>query len=189
MSCRSENRSLRCAEEAVVHVDRRPCHRGGVAQHDTLRLFEAVRRLEVVQAPELLVGDAGFSAHGRVDVHSERAADARRDEDLDALFAALGEPPRRRVVDLLRERPRRAGELAEACGTKPPAMSRHLRVLRERGVVEEERGDRDARVRVFRLRRAPFAALRAWLEQVEGFWQDQPGAFEAHAERQRGRGR
>ena len=74
---------------------------------------------------------------------------------LDATLAALADPTRRRVVELLRERPRRAGELAEAFGVSAPAMSRHLRVLRTRGLVEEERVDEDARVRVYRLRREP----------------------------------
>ena len=53
-------------------------------------------------------------------------------EALDATLAAIADPTRRRVVDLLRERPRRAGELASAFRVSPPAMSRHLRVLRSR---------------------------------------------------------
>ena len=68
-------------------------------------------------------------------------------------------------------------------------MSRHLRVLRTRGLVEEERVDRDARVRVYRLRPERFAELQTWLEQVEAFWSDQLGAFKAHAEKTRGRRR
>ena len=54
-------------------------------------------------------------------------------------LSALADPTRRRVVELLRERPRRAGELAAAFDASAPAMSRHLRVLRTRGLVEEER--------------------------------------------------
>jgi DNA-binding transcriptional ArsR family regulator len=105
--------------------------------------------------------------------------------DLDATLSALADPTRRRVVDLLRERPRRAGELARAFRMSPPAMSRHLRVLRTRGLVDEERDERDARARVYRLRPERLRALRAWLAETEAFWTEQLGAFRAHAERTR----
>jgi len=101
--------------------------------------------------------------------------------DLDRTFAALADPTRRRVVELLRKRPRRAGELAAAFGMSPPAMSRHLRVLRRTSLVEEDSLEEDARVRVYRLRPERFAALRGWLEEVEAFWGEQLGAFKAHA--------
>jgi DNA-binding transcriptional ArsR family regulator len=65
------------------------------------------------------------------------------------------------------------------------AMSRHLRVLRRGGLIEEERVEDDARVRVYRLRRKPFNDLQAWLDDVEGFWTEQLSAFKAHAERGR----
>ena len=104
---------------------------------------------------------------------------------LDATLAALADPTRRRVVELLRERPRRAGELAEAFGVSAPAMSRHLRVLRTRGLVEEERVDEDARVRVYRLRREPFDALSLWLRELESFWSEQLESFGAHVARRR----
>ena len=112
-----------------------------------------------------------------------------RATDLDSTLTALADPTRRRVVDLLRKRPRRAGELAEAFDMTAPAMSKHLRVLRMRGLIEEQRGEEDARVRVFRLRRQPFAALQAWLGQVESFWTGQLGAFKEHAENPRKRRR
>jgi DNA-binding transcriptional ArsR family regulator len=104
---------------------------------------------------------------------------------LDRTLAALADPTRRRVVERLRERPRRAGELAAAEGTSPPAMSRHLRVLRNAGLVEEERVDGDARVRVYRLRREPFDALSLWLRELEAFWSDQLESFGAHVARRR----
>jgi DNA-binding transcriptional ArsR family regulator len=108
---------------------------------------------------------------------------------IDDTLAALADPARRRTIELLRDRPRRAGELAEAQGLAPPAMSKHLRVLRTHGLVEEERGrpDDDARVRVYRLRREPFDELGAWLAEVEAFWDDQLRAFKAHAERSSGK--
>jgi len=106
---------------------------------------------------------------------------------LDGTLAALADPTRRRVVDLLCERPRRAGELARAFAMSPPAMSRHLRVLRTHGLVEEARAERDGRVRLYRLRRQPFDELQGWLAQVEAFWTAQLDAFKAHAERPRRR--
>jgi DNA-binding transcriptional ArsR family regulator len=104
---------------------------------------------------------------------------------LDATLAALADPTRRRVVELLRDRPLRAGELARRGGVSAPAMSRHLRVLRRGGLVEEERQEDDARVRVYRLRPEPFRDLGSWLEEVEAFWSDQLGAFKSHTERTR----
>lgn len=103
--------------------------------------------------------------------------------DLDGTFAALADPTRRSVVELLRKKPRRAGELAEALDMSAPAMSRHLRVLRENGLVEEEHTGEDARVRTYRLKRKPFSELREWLEEVELFWADQLVAFKSYAER------
>ena len=105
--------------------------------------------------------------------------------EIDATLVALADPARRRVVDLLRERPHRSGELAAAANMSGPAMSRHLRILRASGMVEAHPDDHDARVRVYRLRRERFADLQAWLDQVHAFWSEQLGAFKAHAERER----
>jgi len=105
---------------------------------------------------------------------------------LDRTFAALADPTRRGVVDLLRRKPRRAGELAAAFEMSAPAMSRHLRVLRKTGLVEENEEENDARVRVYRLRREPFAELESWLEEIAAFWSDQLDAFKAHAEKRAG---
>jgi DNA-binding transcriptional ArsR family regulator len=101
---------------------------------------------------------------------------------VDRTLAALADPTRRGVVDLLRRKPLRAGELAEALEMSAPAMSRHLRVLRQTGLVEETGVDHDARIRVYRLRPEPFGDLRLWLGQVEALWTDQLAAFKAHAE-------
>jgi DNA-binding transcriptional ArsR family regulator len=103
--------------------------------------------------------------------------------DLDDLFAALADPTRRHVVELLRERPRRAGELAAAAGMSGPAMSKHLRQLRASGLVADERVARDARVHLYHLRPEPFSALQAWLDQMQAFWTDQLDAFKEHVER------
>lgn len=105
---------------------------------------------------------------------------------VDPILSALADPTRRGVIELLRKRPRRAGELAEAFGMSAPAMSRHLRVLRTRGIIEETRVDADARVRIYRLCPGPFSDLGAWLEDVRKLWGGQLESFRAHAER-RGR--
>lgn len=103
--------------------------------------------------------------------------------ELDDTLAALADPTRRAVVDLLCEGPRRAGALAEALSLSPPAMSRHLKVLRKARVVEEDRGlEDDARVRVYRLRPEPLEALRSWVDEVSAFWEDQLAAFKQHVE-------
>ena len=106
---------------------------------------------------------------------------------VDATIAALADPTRRFVVDTLRSGPRSAGEIAALAGMSRPAMSRHLRVLRLSGLVEEESPAEDSRIRLYSLRREPFAALEAWLEEVQSFWNDQLAAFKAHAEK-RGKG-
>jgi DNA-binding transcriptional ArsR family regulator len=105
---------------------------------------------------------------------------------LDHTLSALAEPTRRRVVELLRQGPRRAGELAEVTGVSAPLMSRHLRMLRVHGLVEAGHEDPlDSRVRMYHLRREAFDELRGWLEQVEAFWDDQLGAFREHVERKK----
>jgi DNA-binding transcriptional ArsR family regulator len=105
--------------------------------------------------------------------------------ELDRTLTALSDPTRRGVIELLRKRPRRAGELAAALRVSPPAMSRHLRVLRTGGLVEEEHAGEDARVRIYRLRQQRFRELRRWLDEVETFWAGQLDAFRKHAERTR----
>lgn len=102
---------------------------------------------------------------------------------LDETLAALADPHRRRVVELLRERPRRAGELAQAAGLTAPAMSRHLRTLRRSGLVEETSPAFDARVRVYQLRPEPMVHLLRWLEETEAMWSVQLAAFRAHLEK------
>ncbi|HEY2708389.1 MAG TPA: metalloregulator ArsR/SmtB family transcription factor [Caulobacteraceae bacterium] len=105
-----------------------------------------------------------------------------RGEGLDRILAALADPHRRKVVEVLRAGPRPAGEIARAVGLAPPAMSRHLRTLRRSGVVEESSPDFDARVRVYALRTEAMADLRAWLEETERMWAEQLLAFKAHLE-------
>lgn len=100
----------------------------------------------------------------------------------DTVFAVLADATRRRVVEELGRGPRRAGELAAAVGTSPPAMSRHLRALLTAGVVTDERLPEDARGRRFHLRPESLVALRAWLDQLQAEWDEQLTAFKRHVE-------
>ena len=102
---------------------------------------------------------------------------------VDRTLAALADPHRRRVVDLLAERPRPAGELARELGLSAPAMSRHLKTLRSSGLVEESHPEFDARVRIYALRPEPMVHLLRWLEESERLWSAQLLAFKAHLER------
>ena len=104
---------------------------------------------------------------------------------IDQTLTALADPTRRWVVEQLRRGPRRAGALAAAGGLSAPALSRHLRVLRRVGLVEGSGVEHDARVRVYRLRPEALSRLKAWLDEVQGFWGDQLEAFKDHAERKR----
>lgn len=104
-------------------------------------------------------------------------------------LAALADPQRRRVVDLLSRGPRPAGELAQAVAVSAPAMSRHLRTLRLSGLVEERHDGLDARVRVYSLRPEPMSELKKWLEETEALWSRQLLAFKAHVEKQQSRQR
>ena len=107
---------------------------------------------------------------------------------LDEAMAALADPRRRAVVDLLRRRPHRAGELADALAISPPALSRHLRLLKRSGLVTDDEPDDDARVRLYRLQPERFVSLQDWVASITALWTDQLAAFKAHAER-RGRQR
>lgn len=96
---------------------------------------------------------------------------------IDATLAALADPVRRQIVELLARRPMRPGDLARETGTTPSSMSKHLRVLRQRGLVTESHPRFDARVRVYSLRSARMAELRAWLDAAEQAWTQQLTAF------------
>ena len=104
--------------------------------------------------------------------------------DLDRTLSALADPHRRRVVDLLSHGPRAAGDLARALDLTAPAMSRHLRTLRQSGLVEESHPTFDARVRIYALRPEPMVHLLRWLEDAERLWSGQLAAFKAHLEKE-----
>jgi DNA-binding transcriptional ArsR family regulator len=104
---------------------------------------------------------------------------------VDKTLAALADPARRRTVELLGQRPRRAGELAAALDLPAPAMSRHLRALKESGLVEETHPEFDARVRIYALKDGAMADLKKWLADTERLWADQLASFKAHIEKRR----
>ena len=105
--------------------------------------------------------------------------------NVDRTLAALADPTRREVVDLLRKKPRKASDIADALSMSRPAMSRHLRMLRKTGLVAKDEVDTDARVRMYRLNQAPFTELRGWLDEVEAFWNVQLASFKQRAEQRR----
>ena len=104
---------------------------------------------------------------------------------VDRIFAALADPHRRRAVELLGERPRSAGELASALSLSPPALSRHLRLLKASGLVDERHPEFDARVRVYSLKDGAMAELKRWVAGTEAMWAAQLSVFKAHVERGR----
>ena len=115
-------------------------------------------------------------------------ADGAGGSELAAVLQALADPARLRVVEALSRSPQRAGDLAAAAGVPAPTMSKHLRVLLAAGIVTDERSARDARVRVFRLRRESVVAVRAWLDQVQAHWDEQLRAFKCPARQRPARG-
>ena len=109
-----------------------------------------------------------------------RAGDAA----LGAALSALADPTRRAVVRLLARGPHRAGELAAELGMAPPSLSRHLRVLKQGGLIADDEPEHDARVRLYRLEPQALAPLHDWLAELEAFWGDQLQAFKLHADAQ-----
>lgn len=101
---------------------------------------------------------------------------------LDDAFGALSDPTRRKVIELLGRRPLRASELADAVEATRPGMSRHLRILREAGLVRERDDALDARARVYCLEPSALEGVKHWLSRVEAFWADQMASFKTLAE-------
>jgi DNA-binding transcriptional ArsR family regulator len=94
-------------------------------------------------------------------------------------FEALAEPNRRRILELIRDAPRPVGELVEATGLTQPGTSKHLRVLREAGLVEVRP---DGRRRLYALRPEPLAELDAWLQPYRRHFAERLDALERHLE-------
>jgi DNA-binding transcriptional ArsR family regulator len=98
------------------------------------------------------------------------------------VFGAIADPVRRDILMMLRAGPRNAGAIASAFSVSRPAVSRHLRVLRASGLVQDEvRG----RQRVYRLDLAALAPLDAWLAQLRADWGGRLDALETEVQRTR----
>jgi DNA-binding transcriptional ArsR family regulator len=94
-------------------------------------------------------------------------------------FAALAEPTRRTILDLLRDEERPVGDLVDRLELSQPAVSKHLRVLREAGLVDVRV---DAQRRLYRVRPEPLAEIDAWLEPYRQLWSRSLDALGRHLE-------
>lgn len=105
---------------------------------------------------------------------------------LDGALSSLADPTRRAIIEMLAGGPRPAGQLGATFHLTQPAVSKHLRVLRESGLVETTGDPSDARVRVYRLREDRLEELHAWLGRIREHWRVQLESFREYAERSRG---
>jgi DNA-binding transcriptional ArsR family regulator len=92
-------------------------------------------------------------------------------------FEVLAEPNRRRILDLLRAEERPVGDLVDALTISQPAVSKHLKVLRDAGLVEVRS---DAQRRLYRVRTEPLRALDAWLAPYRAQWEERLDDLERH---------
>ncbi|MFC4003087.1 ArsR/SmtB family transcription factor [Prauserella oleivorans] len=92
-------------------------------------------------------------------------------------FEVLAEPRRREILDLLRDGERVVGDLVERLELTQPAVSKHLRILREAGLVDVRH---DAQRRWYRLRPEPLLEIEAWLAPYRRFWAERLDALERH---------
>jgi DNA-binding transcriptional ArsR family regulator len=99
--------------------------------------------------------------------------------ELDVL-QVIAEPTRRRILDHVREQDRSVGELVKITGMHQPGISRHLRVLRDAGLVDVRV---DAQRRIYHLRAEPLAELDAWLSPYRAHWSGRLDALERHLDR------
>jgi DNA-binding transcriptional ArsR family regulator len=98
-------------------------------------------------------------------------------------FEVLAEPTRREILDLVRERERSVGELVQRIRISQPGVSKHLRVLRDAGLVEVRV---DAQRRLYRLRPEPLAEIDAWLRPYRRLWAERLDALENHLDAREG---
>jgi DNA-binding transcriptional ArsR family regulator len=95
------------------------------------------------------------------------------------VFAVLADPTRRSILDLLRDGERPVGDLVDALDVSQPLVSKHLRVLRDAGLVEVRP---DAQRRLYRLRTEPLSELDDWLAPYRRLWSRSFDALETHLE-------
>lgn len=97
-----------------------------------------------------------------------------------AVLEVIAEPTRRRILDAVRAQERSVGDLVEIVGMHQPGVSRHLKVLRDAGLVQVRR---EAQRRLYRLRSEPLRELDAWLDPYRAEWADRLDSLERHLER------
>lgn len=97
-----------------------------------------------------------------------------------ATLEAIAEPTRRRILDAVRTEERSVGDLVEVVGMHQPGVSRHLKVLRDAGLVEVRS---QAQRRLYRLRPEPLRELDDWLEPYRAEWADRLDSLERHLAR------
>ena len=97
-----------------------------------------------------------------------------------SVLDVIAEPTRRRILDAVRDGERSVSELVEEVGMHQPGVSRHLKVLRDAGLVEVRR---DAQRRLYRLRPEPLMELDEWLEPYRREWANRLDALEQHLQR------
>jgi DNA-binding transcriptional ArsR family regulator len=97
-------------------------------------------------------------------------------------FLAVADPTRRAILDRLRDGDAPVAQLAAGFAMTRPAISRHLRVLREARLVRERRGGDDGRQRIYQLTAGPMREVARWAEGYEGFWQDSLARLKRHVE-------
>jgi DNA-binding transcriptional ArsR family regulator len=96
---------------------------------------------------------------------------------MEAAFEVLAEPNRRRILDLLRVAERPVGDLVAELAVSQPAISKHLRILREAGLVDVRP---DAQRRLYRVRAEPLRAVQEWLEPYRQLWESRLDDLEQH---------
>lgn len=105
---------------------------------------------------------------------------------MDTVLQALADPSRRTLLEILRDHPASAGELADALPIARPGVSRHLRVLREAGLVEVRQ---EAQRRIYTLRPEPLAEVDSWLEDYRALWRNRLDALHTEIAREKKRSR
>jgi DNA-binding transcriptional ArsR family regulator len=99
--------------------------------------------------------------------------------DTDDVFRAIADPTRRALLDDLRAGPKSVNRLAAGFDQTRPGISKHLRILREAGIVEETRNGRE---RLYRLKPSTLEPVDRWILTYRGFWQNQLDALKLYME-------
>ena len=105
-----------------------------------------------------------------------------RRQQRDAVFRAIADPTRRKILALLRDRRQNVGEIAGNFSTSRPAISKHLRLLRSAGLVIT---DQNGTTRICELNAKPLRAINDWLQEYEAFWNENLRGLKTYIEENR----